>query len=369
MSRSYAPSSLPNRWVIAIAAFFMQLALGSVYAWSVFLTSVIKDYHVSKVQANLTFSIVLLARGITAVFGGYLHNRFGPRVIATAGGVLYGLGVLLAGFAVPSLPLLYLTFGILCGIGVGLAYIVPLAMLIRWFPDRRGFITGLAVAGFGLGAFFTSPIAASLIKSIGLNSTFIYLGIAYLVIVVITAQFFRPAPENYAPAGWTPSVRQATARTTHDYTLAEALRIPRWYLLWLMLALNVTAGAALISVASPLTVKFTGVDALTASFLVSTISIFNGAGRLFWGWVSDAIGRPFTFLSIFVIQIIVFAIMPSISSFALLLIPAAIVGLCYGAVLVQCQPSPLTSLGQRMQVQSTEQCLQHGVQVVLLAPY
>ena len=330
MSSSSVQSSLPNRWVLAITAFLMQLALGSVYAWSVFLKPVIALYHVSRLQANLTFSIVLLALGVTAGFGGYLNNRFGPRVIATAGGILYGLGVLLSAFAAPNIFILYLTFGIIGGIGIGLGYIVALAMLIKWFPDRRGFITGLAVAGFGAGALITSPVAAALITSVGLGSTFLYLGIAYLVVIVIVAQFFRAAPEGYAPAGWTPSTRQQGDRSKREYTLLEALRLPRWYVLWLILALNVTAGAALISVASPLAQKFTGVGAVTAALLVSVIGIFNGAGRLFWGWLSDGIGRPFTFLSLFIIQAIVFAILPSITSFAVLLIPAAIIALCYG---------------------------------------
>ncbi|HZS78869.1 MAG TPA: OFA family MFS transporter [Ktedonobacteraceae bacterium] len=330
MSSTPTSSSLPNRWVLAITAFLMQLALGSVYAWSVFLTKVIDTYHVSRVQANLTFSIVLLALGVTAGFGGYFNARFGPRVIATMGGILYGLGVILAAFTAPNLYLLYLTFGIIGGIGVGLGYIVALAMLIKWFPDRRGFITGLAVAGFGAGALITGPVATALIKSVGLSNTFLYLGIAYLIVIVIVAQFFRTAPEGYTPIGWTPSVREQANRTTRDYTLGEALRLPRWYLLWLILALNVTAGAALISVAAPLAEKFTGVDAITASVLVSTIGIFNGAGRLFWGWLSDGIGRPFAFLSMFVIQVILFALLPAIHTFAILLIPAAIIALCYG---------------------------------------
>ena len=143
-------------------------------------------------------------------------------------------------------------------------------------------------------------------------------------------QFFRTAPDGYAPVGWTPSARQQTDRVARDFTLLEAFRLPRWYLLWLILALNVTAGAALISVASPLAQKFTGVDAVTAALLVSVIGIFNGAGRLFWGWLSDGIGRPFTFLSMFAIQAIVFALLPSVSNFTVLLIPAAIIALCYG---------------------------------------
>ncbi|HEX9134445.1 MAG TPA: OFA family MFS transporter [Ktedonobacteraceae bacterium] len=330
MSSSSVRNSLPNRWVLAITAFIMQLALGSVYAWSVFLKPVIALYHVTRLQANLTFSIVLLALGVTAGFGGYLNNRFGPRVVATAGGILYGLGVILATFAAPNIFILYLTFGIIGGIGVGLGYIVALAMLIKWFPDRRGFITGLAVAGFGGGALITSPIAAALITSVGVGSTFLYLGIAYLVVIVIVAQFFRTAPDGYAPAGWTPSARQQIDRSRREYTLAEAIRLPRWYVLWLILALNVTAGAAVISVASPLAQKFTGVDVVTAALLVSVIGIFNGAGRLFWGWLSDGITRPFTFLSMFIIQAIVFVFLPSVTNFALLLVPVAIIALCYG---------------------------------------
>jgi len=342
---SLRPSFTPNRWVIAIAAFILQLALGSVYAWSVFLKPVAALYynttvaHVTKTQqgaTNLTFSIVLLALGITAAFGGYFQNRFGPRAVATAGGILYGLGIILAGLTTSAhnLFLLYLTFGILGGIGIGLAYIVPLAMLIRWFPDRRGFITGLAVAGFGLGAILIAQTAPPLLRStsLGVASTFIYLGIAYLIIVVVASQFFRRAPDNYAPVGWTPSAVQKATQTTRDYRLSEALRDPKWYVLWLILALNVTAGAAVISVASPLAQKFTGVNELTAAIIVSVISIFNGAGRLFWAWLSDAIGRPFTFLAIFLVQIVAFLALAQIGlgGFGVLLLPAAIIGLCYG---------------------------------------
>lgn len=325
--------SIPNtnRWVLAIAAFCMQLALGAVYAWSVFLNPVRNAYHVSQPEANLTFSIVLLALGVTAGFGGYFNSRFGPRVIATVAGILYGVGVFLSGFVAPNIYLLYLTDGVIGGIGLGLGYIVALAMLIKWFPDRRGFITGLAVAGFGAGAAITGPIAANLLlPSLKLSGTFIWLGIVYLIIVVVAAQFYRTAPEGYAPPGWTPTEKQQTTGTTRDYTLAETLRSPRWYLLWLILALNVTAGAALISVASPLAQSFTHVTAGVASALVITISIFNGAGRLFWGWLSDGIGRPFAFLSMFVIQIIAFALTPFIGDFAILFIPASIIGLCYG---------------------------------------
>ncbi|GHO87403.1 L-lactate MFS transporter [Dictyobacter formicarum] len=343
---SLGTSNQPNRWLIAIAAFVLQLALGSVYAWSVFskpIAGLFNGIPASKVTAaqlapiSLTFSITLLALGVTAAFGGYLQLRYGPRLIATAGGILYGLGIVLAGLILPThnVYLLYLTFGIIGGIGIGLGYIVPLAMLLRWFPDRRGFITGLAVAGFGLGALLIAQTVPPLLgpKSIGVESTFIYLGIIYLIVVVGTAQLFRRAPDGYIPAGWTPSATtQAAISANRNYTLGEALREPRWYVLWLILALNVTAGAALIAVASPLAQKFTVVDAITAGAFVSTISIFNGLGRLVWAWLSDAIGRPFTFLAIFIVQIVAFLFLAQIGAggFALLLIPGALIGLCYG---------------------------------------
>ena len=330
-SNTTTGSSHPNRWGIAIAAFCMQLALGAIYAWSVFLIPVIKAYGAPKAQANLTFSVALLALGITAGFGGYLNSRFGPRAIATVGGIIYGLGIILAGFSAPNLFMLYLTYGVVGGIGLGLGYIVALAMLIKWFPDRRGFITGLAVAGFGGGAALTGPLAANyLLPQHGLNTTFIILGIIYLVVVVGSAQFFHKAPDGYAPDGWVPVTKPQEIRSKREYTLREAFASPKWYILWLTLALNVTAGAALISVAAPLAHTLTGVSLGVASALVVTISIFNGVGRLFWAWISDAIGRPYTFLSLFVVQILAFLLMPSIGSFALLFIPASLIGLCYG---------------------------------------
>lgn len=329
-----------SRWIIAIAAFCMQLALGAVYAWSTFLPAVIKVYDASRPVANANFSIILAVLGITAGFGGYLNSRFGPRAIATTAGLLYGIGTILSSFAAPHLFVLYITDGLIGGVGLGLGYIVAIAMLIKWFPDRRGFITGLAVAGFGGGAAITAPIAAALIGSAtklsvaaltdNLHTTFLILGIIYLVVVIVAAQFFRAAPDGYAPSGWTPSSRQQEIRTTHEFTLKEALVSPRWYTLWFILALNVTAGAALISVASPLATAFTGVTTVVAATLVTTLSIFNGVGRLFWGWLSDAIGRPYTFLSIFIVQIIAFVLTPLIHDFALLFLPVALIGLCYG---------------------------------------
>jgi OFA family oxalate/formate antiporter-like MFS transporter len=277
---------------------------------------------------NLTFTITLAVLGLTAGFGGSLQGSIGPRATATLAGVLYGCGTVLSGLA-PNLSALYLAHGVLGGMGLGFGYIVPLAVLIGWFPDRRGFITGLAVTGFGLGALITSPVATELIKAHGVQSTLMLLGTAYLAVVVSAAQFLRPAPHNYTPPGWTPT-RQPAVSAGVALTLGQVLRTPHWHLLWWMLALNVTAGAALISVAAPLTQELTQVSPAQGALAVCLISLFNGLGRLLWGTLSDAIGRASTFLALFLIQAVAFTLMPAIDGFAMLLVPFAVVALCYG---------------------------------------
>ena len=317
-----------GRVAVAVAACCVQLALGAVYGWSVFLNPVRELFSASKPEANLTFTITLAVLGITAVFGASLQRRIGPRWTATIAGILYGCGVALSGFA-PSLPVLYLLYGVLGGVGLGLGYIVPLAVLIGWFPDRRGFISGVAVAGFGLGALTTGPLATELIKDLGVRTTLFILGSAYLAIVVIAAQFLRAAPADYAPLGWKPDAKaQPAARK--DTTLADALRAPNWYLLWSMLALNVSAGAALISVAAPLVQELVQVGTSLGAVAVCLVSLFNGLGRLFWGSLSDRIGRPQTFLALFLLQAVAFAVLPSMGDFAQLVLPLAVIALCFG---------------------------------------
>ena len=319
-----------HRWTIAVASIIVQLALGTVYASSVLVLPIMARYGVSKAEAALTFTLTIAALGITAGFGGVLQRRYGPRAIATAAGLLYGGGVCLAAFA-PNIVVLYLTFGIIGGIGLGLGYIVPVAMLIRWFPDKRGLISGLAVAGFGGGAMAVSPFAAALLRSTGLHGTLIVLGLAYIGIIVAAAQFFRAAPEDYAPKGWQRPVSADHGAAARHYTLAEALRSPGWYLLWLVLALNVTAGAALVSVAAPLAQNICGVTPTTAALAVMAISLTNGAGRPLWGWASDKIGRPATFAILFLVQFVAFRALAGVAEFGPLLALCMVIGMCFGA--------------------------------------
>ena len=323
--------SAGNRWAIVIAAIFMQLALGAVYAWSVFvgpLRAVNANWNVTDV--TLTFTLAIFFLGVGSTIGGFWMDRAGPRLVATAAGVCYGLGVFLSGFVGQNLTLLWLSYGVLGGLGLGLGYIVPVATLVKWFPDRRGLITGLAVAGFGAGAVITAPAATALIGGVGVFQTFSILGVIYFVFVVVAAQFYRNPPAGYRPAGWEPSALQVSQRSVHDYTLGDALRTWQWYALWAMLFLNVSAGIMLISQAAPMAQNITGVDVGLAAGLVSLISIFNGAGRVFWAWLSDMITRRMVFLVMFLLQFVVFLVMTQASNFVVFSVLAVIVALCYG---------------------------------------
>jgi OFA family oxalate/formate antiporter-like MFS transporter len=316
--------------LIAAAGVVMQVALGAVYAWSVFRDPLSQQYGASVTATNITFSITILALGFAAFFGGLWMGRAGPRIVAITAGILYGVGVFLASFAGNSLALLYLTYGLLGGIGIGLGYIVPIATLVKWFPDKRGFITGIAVAGFGGGAFVTAFIAKGLVSSVGVFRTFAILGVIYLVMVVGAALFMRNPPEGWKPEGWEPDTTERSDRSGVDYDLGGVLKTWQWYALWALLFLNVTAGISLITEAAPMAQEIAGVNATVAAGLVSIISVANAAGRFLWAWLSDAIGRKWVFFIMFILQAVLFFLLPLVSVYFLLAVLAFIIVSCYG---------------------------------------
>ena len=318
-----------NRWVIAIAGVFLQIALGAVYAWSVFRVPLAKQFGWSISEITLTFTICILVLGFAAFFGGLWLNRKGPRIVALTGGALYGVGVFLASFS-QSLSWLYLTYGVIGGIGLGFSYIVPVAVLVKWFPDRRGLITGIAVGGFGAGALITAPVATRLIQSVGVLSTFAYLGIAYLIVTVVTGLFMRNPPDGWKPEGWTPTASETLHRAGRDFTLGEALKTWQWWALWLLLFLNTCAGISIISQEAPLFQELAGVTAVVAASMVGLASIGNAVGRVFWAWISDLITRRATFLVMFDSQILLFWFLPNIATAGLLTVVTFVVLMCYG---------------------------------------
>src|SRR5579862_7287684 len=329
-----ASERLPNRWGIAVAAVIMQICLGAVYGWSVFKIPLMRTEHWSETQVQLNFTLAIFFLGMGTIIGGLWQDRKGPRIVATVAGVIYGVGYLLAALFTRdhSLDGLYFAYGVLTGIGMGMGYICPVATLVKWFPERRGLMTGVAVCGYGAGALVMSPIAARLIKSHGVPYTFTGLGIVYLILVVLAAQFYANPPQGWRPVGWEPRSTVAKAASTYDFTVGEAMATWQFWLLWVMLFLNVSAGIMIISQASPMAQshEFVGMTALAAAGMVGLISIFNALGRVFWAWVSDSIGRAKVYFLLYAIQAVVFFTVPYLHNATTFSAAFALIGLCYG---------------------------------------
>jgi OFA family oxalate/formate antiporter-like MFS transporter len=319
-----------NRWGLAAAGFLMQMALGAVYAWSVFRIPLAKQFHWSISDVTLTFTICVFVLGVSAFFGGLWLNKKGPRIVALTGGFLYGLGVFLASLSADKLWWLYLSYGVIGGIGLGFGYIVPVAVLVKWFPDKRGLITGIAVGGFGAGALVTAPVATRLIQSVGVLQTFAYLGIAYLIVTMATGSLMKNPPDGWKPEGWSPSATQSKQRATKDYSLGDALKTWQWWALWLLLFLNTSAGISLISQESPMFQEIAKVSAIIAAGMVGIVSIGNAVGRIFWAWTSDALTRRWTFVVMFLVQVGLFWMLPGIASVPVLTAVSFIILMCYG---------------------------------------
>jgi len=327
-----------KRWWIAVAAVVMQLCLGTVYAWSVFKKPLMVSHGWSETATQVTFMICIGVIGIAAAFGGILVDKKGPKFVATIGGILFGIGTLLAGLAdqIGSLFLMYLSFGLIAGLGNGFGYVTPIATLIRWFPDKRGLVTGLAVMGFGAGAFFMGKIAPGMVISMGVAKTFYIWGVIFLILVTGAAQLYKNPPKGWLPAGFKPAAAKGVS-AAESFTFDEAKKTPQWWMLWGMLFLNVSAGIGLLSQLSPMAqdvLKKTITDpvqlALAGGTILAYASIFNGLGRLFWAWISDAIGRRMVFIIMFITQAILYIILPQIGSELLFTLFACYLLACYG---------------------------------------
>jgi MFS transporter, OFA family, oxalate/formate antiporter len=322
-----APEQVPNRWSIAAAGFTMQAGLGTVYAWSVYRRPLSETFGWSITEVTVTFSILILTAGFAAFLGGLWMRRSGPRRVAICAGILYGTGVALASLSADRLAVLYLTYGLLGGAGMGLGYIVPVATLVKWFPDRRGFITGVAVSGVAAGSLIASPVAGRLVESIGVLDTFAVLGAAYLILIVGAALLLRDPPVGYRPPAFTPA---DGGKADPGFTLGGALRTWQWYLLWAIFFLNVSAGVGFISEGAPMAREIVGVGAVAAAGLVGSAFVGDAVGRLAWPWLSDAVGRRTVLATIFLLQAGLFAGLSVIGSLTAFAVIAALILFCYG---------------------------------------
>lgn len=356
---------MTNRWVIAVGGTVAMICLGTVYSWSLFTQPLIAAFGWSNTSTTWTFALAIFFLGVGAIIGGRWQDRRGPRPVAITGVIIWGVANVLAGLGTRSLgaPWMYVTYGVLGGLGLGIGYVTPVAAVTKWFPDRRGFGSGMVVMGFGLGAFIYNNVlkaipsfaaaageagkviaaraqgggnAALSPEATGtIMSTFLWSGVVFAVVGGLCASFVRnPRPEDLpeaaraALARTAPKTAEATAAA--EYPPSRALRAPQFWALWAMLFLNVTAGILFISNAVPIMRELTDAAPSTALAVYGFIALFNGLGRFFWGAVSDRLGRNLSYLLIYGTQVVIFFIVGGIHSLPAVAFLFAFVLLDYG---------------------------------------
>jgi OFA family oxalate/formate antiporter-like MFS transporter len=324
-----------NRWLIALSAISIHLSIGGAYAYSVYKKPLVESMGWSLTDVTLAFTIMMALAGSSAAMFGKFVERNGPRKSARVSAVLFGLGQAGSGLAVAidSLPLFLLTYGLLSGLGLGIGYISPVSTLVKWFPDRRGLATGMAVLGFGTGALITAPVAANLMESIGIPTTFYILGACYFLLMILGASYIAPPKEGWMPIGMKKDIASGKREMKEDLaqlTAKEAVKTKHFWMLWTMMLINTSAGIMMISVASPMAQEVVGLSAVAAAAMVGIMGIFNGGGRLGWAAASDYIGRPAVFMIFFIIQIVAFFLLPNVTNALLFQALILLVVSCYG---------------------------------------
>lgn len=302
-----------------MGAVLVHICIGSVYAWSTFnrpIQTLLPGQPWWLNPPYATFTTALLLLGLSAAFGGPWVERRGPRVAATAAAVFFGAGLVIGGIGLAAGQplLLFLGMGVISGIGSGLGYIAPVSTLVRWFPDRRGMATGMAIMGFGGGAFVAGYLNVFFMNLVGVAPTIMALGVVYLLIMLAGSRLLESPPPGWTPPGWTPPARTNPMIADRSVSRNEALRTPQFYLLWSILFINVTAGIGILAQASPMMQDMFRRTPLEAGAVVSLISVFNAAGRFIWASGSDYIGRRNTYTVFFVAQFFLFLLIPRLAA-------------------------------------------------------
>jgi MFS family permease len=313
-----------KRWLVPIGAVAVHLCIGSVYAWSTFnrpIKALFPNDPGWFSPPYTTFTTALVLLGLSAAFGGPWVERRGPRVAATAAALFFGAGLMLGGFglAIKQSILVFMGMGVIGGIGAGIGYIAPVSTLVKCFPDRRGMATGMAIMGFGGGAFLAGYLNVLFIGKLGVAQTVMALGVTYLLLMLLGAWLLRRPPVGWKPSNAPERQREAALGrliTSQSLNRNAALRTPQFFLLWGILFINVTAGIGILSQASPMMQDLFQKTPLAAAAVVSIISLFNAGGRFFWASCSDYIGRRSTYLIFFALQLALFLLIPQFAAHA-----------------------------------------------------
>jgi OFA family oxalate/formate antiporter-like MFS transporter len=281
-----------NRWWRVIGGMMMNIALGTLYAWSVFVAPLEKEFGWKRADTSMVFTIAVVVFALTFIVAGRLQDKFGPFWVSLTGAILVSLGFFLCTFT-HSLLYLFICFGVIGGLGNGFGYSTPIPVMAKWFPDKRGLAVGLAVGGYGAGSALFGPLAnLYLIPNYGVHTTFTILGAIFLVMTVIGAFLLKNPPAGYKPVGWTPAPPTArTSATTQEFTPGEVLRTPAFYFMWIAYALGTSAGLMVISQLVPFAKSVHISSAALATMTLVVGAAGNASGRILSGWMSDALGR------------------------------------------------------------------------------
>ena len=332
-----------NRWFIALAAIGLHISIGSVYAWSVLTRPIMADMGFTLSQTTWTFSLAILMLGLSAGFLGSFAEKIGPKKSGLLAMLFWVTGLLGTAYAlsIHNLTLLYLFYGIIGGIGLGIGYITPVSTLVKYFPNRPGFATGLAIMGFGFASLIAGPLMQYFVAQVGLVDTFIILGVIYLVIMGASSLYLK-APQPKHPTR--PTKDKSTMYVHNHGMLAnDAMKTWQFSALWWVFFINITCGIGLLSLASPMAQEAIGMTPTAAASLVGIIGIFNGGGRIAWSTISDYLGRAQTYILFFIIEIVAFYLLAQTNSALTFQILILLIITCYGGGF-SCMPAYLADL-------------------------
>jgi OFA family oxalate/formate antiporter-like MFS transporter len=326
---------LPNRILFPVLGILMNLCMGNLYAWSVFRIPLQKAYGWSAFDATVPFALSIAFFAVAMVIAGRMQDKLGPRTVAMVGGILVGVGFILSALIGNTLTGLYLSFGVIAGLGIGAAYVTPLAVTIKWWPDRRGLMTGLVVLGFGAGAIIGGIGGPLLIVNVGVLTTFMIFGIFFGAVITFCGALLRNPPPGYKPAGWShPAPAPGAKVAKADFTAGEMVATPQFWLLWIMYLISAGTGLIIISQASPIGQEITGLTPVVAGGALTILAIYNVLGRLVFVAISDAIDRRNAMALVFGFYLVsLVLILPNAANFWIYVIGLILVGLAFGGTL------------------------------------
>lgn len=318
-----------NRWRVVVGGVLMNLALGSLYAWSVFVAPLEQEFGWTRAQTSLVYTVAVVFFALSFIVAGRIQDLKGPRICAAIGGALVSAGFLLSSFTT-SLVGFYVSFGVVVGLGNGFGYATPMPVASKWFPDKRGLVVGMMVAGYGAGSAILGPLATRLIGNIGWRPTFQILAALFFVMTMVGTMLLENPPPNYRPPNWHPKTGVAASA---DVSTRAMLSSPTFYALWLAYCLGTTAGQMAISQLVPFA-RSAGLGALAATLVLPVSAVGNAGGRVLSGWLSDALGRIRTLQVMVLLSMIA---MPALfiwrEQSVLFFLLVAVVYWCYGTQL------------------------------------